>query len=463
MDLCRLSNSAEKQTPPVAEDVYGQAALADWRRRAVDVFSITAVVLYLPSFVLWLIGLGPPRTLPVVMLVFPAYGLTIAAAVFRRVDSPYRVWAILCPGYLLALIGPLVVPPGPYLRILPVVLPILALVLVGIRSGRVAAFLSIPVILLVPLVRAVPDLARVFPIPPQSPSVSAPLLLTQAFSLIAMVVGQVFLLERFHLFLIRALTAQRHATDEMEREAAQRAEAHEVLAREMAERQRLEQEITRIGDEERRRLGNDIHDGVCQELTGALLHCQVLGRRLEKTEILRPDDLNTLSSLLEKAIDEAHAVAKGLCPLEPDPEALARALRSLTKRTQESSSIHCEFVTAGDICVNNTTKAQELFRIAQEALSNAARHSQATRIVVELGGQDGELVLRVRDNGIGLSREIPTGRMGLRTMAYRAQTIGGELMVEPVAEGGTQLTCRVPADGPALPQNPRRTIEEILQ
>ncbi len=212
----------------------------------------------------------------------------------------------------------------------------------------------------------------------------------------------------------------------------------------MDERRRLEQEIARVGDDERRRLGLDVHDGVCQQLTGALLRCRALERRVEQGGPVARQDLRALYSLLQEAMDEAYAVARGLCPLDTDPEALESALRALTKRAKVATAVRCEFIADGDVRVYDPTAAQYLYRIAQEALSNASRHSRAKRIIVELQGSEGSLLLRIRDDGIGLSSDISSKGMGLRTMAYRARVLEGKFEVVNDPKGGAVVTCQVP-------------------
>jgi signal transduction histidine kinase len=259
----------------------------------------------------------------------------------------------------------------------------------------------------------------------------------QTAALAAFLAALIVLLGRFHRFMLDALAAQ-------EREAVERSAAQRKVESEMRERERLEREIAGIGDEERRRLGRELHDGVCQQVTAALLRCQALERRLERGGTLSGKDFETPSTLLAESIDEAHNVARGLCPLEPDPEALAPALRALAKRIQEISAVRCEFLATGDVRVPDPAMAQHLYRIAQEALSNAVRHAHANRITVELRGSDGELTLQVEDDGVGLPAALPAGGMGLRTMAYRAQVLDGHLTVAPALGGGTRVTCRVP-------------------
>jgi signal transduction histidine kinase len=155
-------------------------------------------------------------------------------------------------------------------------------------------------------------------------------------------------------------------------------------------------------------------------------------------------ELGALSSLLGEAINEARAVAQGLCPLEPSPDALAQALRALARRTHSLSGVPCEFIAAGDVRVEDSAAAQHLYRIAQEALSNAVRHAHASRIAIDLRGSEDGLVLRVEDNGVGFAGTVRPSGMGLRTMAYRARILEGEFKIEAAPGGGTLISCRVP-------------------
>jgi signal transduction histidine kinase len=246
----------------------------------------------------------------------------------------------------------------------------------------------------------------------------------------AMMTTAIVVVERSQEFLGRALGDQR-------RVAAQ-------LGREMEERRRLEREIAGIGDDDRRRLGQEVHDGVCQELTGALLRCQALDRRVQQGGAANHSDLATLTRLLEEALNDAHAVARGLWPLDPDPGALAPALRSLVRRMAAQTGVSCEFRPFGDVRVCRPEVAQHLYRIAQEALSNAARHAQASHIMLDLVGCDDRLLLRVEDDGVGMPDDGARPGMGLRTMSYRARIMDGELTVERLGERGTRVACNVP-------------------
>jgi signal transduction histidine kinase len=295
-----------------------------------------------------------------------------------------------------------------------------------------------------PFVRELPDVAHALAIDRAEPLPAAGILWFQVAIVAAFLISLMLLLERFHRFLLDALAAQCRATLDLRREAEERSVAQREKEREMHERQRLEREIAGITDGERRRLGHELHDGVCQQLAAALLRCQALERRLERGATLSGSDVAPLSSLLAQSMDEARNVALGLCPLEPHADALAPALRMLTMRMRETTAAQCEFLSAGNVRISDPEKAQHLYRIAQEALSNAARHAHAHRIAVELSGSELDLVLQVEDDGVGLPRELPGTGMGLRTMAYRAEILSAELTVAAAAGGGTRVVCRLP-------------------
>ncbi len=288
-----------------------------------------------------------------------------------------------------------------------------------------------------PLLRGQPGVIHLLGIYPAQEAELPRLVWFPAIVEAAFLFALMVLLSRFHRFLEGAL-AQRNA-------------AHRKMEDEMTERQRLEREIASVGDRERRRLGHELHDGVCQQFTAALLHSQVLRRRVQSDEALSDGDFQPLSSLLSDGIGEARNIARGLCPLDPDPESLAPALRSLTKHIQQMGTVRSGFITGGDVRVPDPAMAQHLYRIAQEALSNAVRHAHASRIALELRRTDRELILLVEDDGAGLPQELPAGGMGLHTMAYRARIVGGELTVARAPSGGTRITCRmpVPAEAPA--------------
>jgi signal transduction histidine kinase len=422
------------------ESAAVDAALDAWRHKASDILLAVVAVAHLPVIVLGVLGHAPlmgwlPKAVGVVV-----YFVVAAAALFRRVEYRRRVWASLVALYPALLIASLVSPHGPYAQIGVVTMPIYALVLLGSPAARIAIVASTAIIVSAPLLREQPGVVPLLGINLAQEAAPPGLVWFRAAVKAATLFALMILLDRFHRLLLDALT--------------QRIAAQRKMADEMRERQRLEREIAGIGDEERRHLGQELHDGVCQQVTAALLRCQALERRLERGGALAGSDFAPLSALLTETIDDAHNVARGLCPLEPDPDALAPALRALTKRMQEMASVRCEFLASGGVRVADPDAAQHLYRIAQEALSNAVRHAHANRIAVELRGCDGQLMLQIDDNGAGLPKELPAGGMGLRTMAYRAQIMNGKLTIGPGPDGGTRVWCRVPHPAEALAAGP---------
>lgn len=405
-------------------------ALLAWRRKATDVLLIAAATVHLPLVVLAMLGRAGPLPQVEKDIGFAAYVLTAAAALMRRVDYKTRLWVFFLAGYAAIAVTNLASANGPYAQVGLVTLPILVLVLRGAPAAKAAVVTSVTILVAAPLIRGLPGVALRLTVDPTQPSNAHGVDWFRAGVMAAFLFAMMILLDRFHGLLLETLT---------ERIAAQRKMKHE-----MDERQHLERAIASVSDGERRRLGHELHDGACQQFTAALLHCQVLRRRLQSGELLLDDDFQALSSLLGEGIGEARNIARGLCPLDPDPEALAPALRVLTKRIHEMGTARCEFITAGDVRVADPAMAQHLYRIGQEALSNAIRHAHAGRIAVELRGCDGELNLVVEDDGTGLPPELPTGGLGLQTMAYRARMMDGDLTVSPGSGGGTRVTCRVP-------------------
>jgi signal transduction histidine kinase len=431
-----------------------EVALAEWRRKAADALIAASVVVYLPAIILMVAGQGPLIPWPVRATMLAAYAAIALCAVLRGHDYRIRAWVFLIGGYVAAVVGIVAVPQGPFVRALPVVLPMITMVLFGPRVGRAATVAAVGVILLAPLLHNVSALAGIItPVPVDAPTPPG-IMWTQSAVLTGLLVAPMLLLDRFHGFLLQSLAG-------LEQEAAGRRDAYRSLEGEMAERKRLEREVARVGDEERRHLGHEIHDGVCQQLTGALLRSEAMARRVERGETPTPGEFSALSSLLEETIDEAHGVAKGLCPLGADAGALETALRALVRRTAETSGIACSIEVAGDVTVTDAVTAQHLYRIAQEAVSNAMRHAHAGRIAVALRGDADELLLEVEDDGDGLPERNSAEGMGLRTMAYRAGLLEGEFAIMTGRAGGTRVFCRAPRSGLVGPEKGPQETEEV--
>ncbi len=221
-----------------------------------------------------------------------------------------------------------------------------------------------------------------------------------------------------------------------------------ALEEEIAERVRLEREIVNVAENERRCLGHDLHDGLCQQLTAARLRCFAMEGTPAGSEQAKTD-LAALSGLLEESVNVAYDLARGLWPVEHEGQGTSALLQEYCQRMAASHgvAIVVRETRACQICGNDDLI--QLCRIAQEAVSNAVKHSRATRIEVSLdcASSFGTVSLRVRDDGIGreaASAVASPGGLGMRIMAHRARAIGGELQVVDVAGGGTEVRCKMP-------------------
>jgi PAS domain S-box-containing protein len=212
------------------------------------------------------------------------------------------------------------------------------------------------------------------------------------------------------------------------------------------DRERLQKELLENSENERFRIGRDLHDGLCQELCGIRLFVDRI-INLVPTEPDGPDISNRLiqvRDLLQRSLVETRNIARGLSPAI-DTNSLAPAISDLAMNAEQRSGIPCRFECCGTGLDFGDSIAIHLYRIAQEAIGNAIRHSGAKNLTVRLFTEGAETILEVADDGTGLG--IHGGRnlgMGLRSMAYRADVIGGRLEIASEKSGGTRVICRLP-------------------
>jgi signal transduction histidine kinase len=215
------------------------------------------------------------------------------------------------------------------------------------------------------------------------------------------------------------------------------------IVRDITERKRLEREILEISDREQRHLGQDLHDDLCQHLAGIGLMSEVLEQKLATISETEAADARRIAERVQAAIEKTRRIARGLSPLEIESTDLAAALGGLAANTTEIFHVHCRFRGGNPLTIENAAVSTHLYRIAQEAISNAIRHGVADEILISLETSGNETVLSISDNGTGFdeSRKDPHG-MGLRIMKYRAGMIGGSLQVSPAQGGGAIVSCR---------------------
>jgi signal transduction histidine kinase len=238
-------------------------------------------------------------------------------------------------------------------------------------------------------------------------------------------------------FLLHNLRTLLRDLDERVRERTR------ALRREMAERQRLDQEIAEIADRERLLLGQELHDGLCQHLTGTALTAQTLRQRLAARGAVEVGQADQVVRYLEAGIDMSRNLARGLFSPELESDGLMVALHGLAENMTERSGIPCTFDSDGIITVSDANVATQLHRIAQEATTNAIKHSRARQIDIRLEESETELRLAVSDDGIGLPKTRDGKGLGLRLMRHGAELIGAEFRVEGNEGGGTTVLCKV--------------------
>ena len=217
------------------------------------------------------------------------------------------------------------------------------------------------------------------------------------------------------------------------------------IAEDTTDRHRLEREILEISDREQARIGQDLHDGLCQQLVSLGFDNNSLEQQLAAQARPEIAAAQKMGKVLDDVIAEARALARGLFPVQLEADGLSLALRQLAAGVCARARVHCRVDCPQPVLVGDNTMATHLYRIAQEAVNNAVKHSRAGSILIELKTNQNRIELKVSDNGIGIpvSRH-PTGGMGLHIMNYRAQAIGGTLNIERAPRHGTIVFCSAP-------------------
>lgn len=244
----------------------------------------------------------------------------------------------------------------------------------------------------------------------------------------------------------------------LERDAAGRAERLVGFIIEIADPHSLEREIIEIANREQQRIGSDLHDGLGQDLTGIALMLRGIGAQLHEEGSAACLDIEDVISLVNAAIESTRALARGLSPVSAERDGLTAALQALAARATERYGIPVTFEAhVSQPLPNDETAATHVYRIAQEALTNAMRHSEATEVRIALTASRGELQLEVTDNGQGFpttagldaATSFGSNGLGLKIMRYRAQMLGGNLAVGANAAGGASVRCSCPLGTPS--------------
>jgi signal transduction histidine kinase len=247
----------------------------------------------------------------------------------------------------------------------------------------------------------------------------------------------------FYLVVVGLLATLRNFQRELEARVRQRTAD---LTREIEERTRLQAELLETVEQEQRRIGRDLHDSLCQHLTGTALAGHALGQKLAEKSVSETAEATRLVELIEDAIELTRRLARGLHPVEMQAGSLADNFQELAATISERFKVSCRFECPQAVSLPDSAVATHLFRIAQEAVSNAIRHGKARHVNICLDSDDDETVLTITDDGGGLPENAREGNgMGLRIMAYRADMIGATFHLERLPTNGTRVTCSRPA------------------
>ena len=246
----------------------------------------------------------------------------------------------------------------------------------------------------------------------------------------------------FYSIVVWLLSTLRSFHRELEDTVHQRTQA---LTQEMAERQRLEEEILRVSERERRSIGHDLHDNLCQHLTGTALAGQVLGERLAAKSLPEAADAEKVVGLVEEGITLARNLARGLYPVDVEAGGLMDAFQDLAASVTKVGRARCVFECDAPVLIRDDAAATHLYRIAQEAVRNALQHGKPKRVGITLAERGGLVTLTVEDDGVGVPENAAkSDGLGVRIMAHRAAMIGGAFAIEPGPTGGTIVTCLIP-------------------
>ena len=217
------------------------------------------------------------------------------------------------------------------------------------------------------------------------------------------------------------------------------------FVRDITERKRLEKEILEISEREQRRIGQDLHDGLCQQLAGIEMLSQVLAKKLAAKSQDGVARATEIAKAVRETISQTRLLARGLSPVTLESEGLMSALTELALNTEKMFRVRCIFDCPEVVKFNDHAASTHLFRIVQEAVSNAIKHGHAKKITIELNADTSHLCLRVSDNGRGFPQQFSrSSGMGLGIMQSRSGMFGGTVSFERQPDGGTCVRITAP-------------------
>jgi len=215
-----------------------------------------------------------------------------------------------------------------------------------------------------------------------------------------------------------------------------------VVYTDLSARKLMERHVAEISDREQCRLGQDLHDTLCQHLVSVAFATELLRQKLESYKLSEASQAEAIVEMIHQGISQARHLARGLYPVRLEIEGLASALEELAETTQARNNVSCQFSCEEQVLIHDPVAGNNLYRIAQEAVNNALKHGHCKNISIGLGAVDEEVILTVKDDGVGFPEGLASSAgMGLHIMNYRARMIRASLDIRPGAGGGTIVLC----------------------
>ena len=213
----------------------------------------------------------------------------------------------------------------------------------------------------------------------------------------------------------------------------------------ITEREQLERALLNISAREQRRIGQDLHDGLGQHLTGIAFMAKVHEEKLAKANMADAADAAKIVRLVNEAVHKTRELARGLLPVMSDAQGLMSALQLWANEVEDIFGVSCKFECETAVLIDDNAIATHLYHIAQEAVNNGLKHGRARNILLQLSAENGHGTLLIADDGEGISEDRPnTQGMGLHIMGYRSAMIGGRLEVSRNGMRGTSVSCVFP-------------------
>ncbi|HEY3915972.1 MAG TPA: PAS domain S-box protein [Verrucomicrobiae bacterium] len=247
----------------------------------------------------------------------------------------------------------------------------------------------------------------------------------------------------------QAEDALRRSHEELEHRVLERtadlSAANDQLQAALAERRRLEHELLEITDKERRRIGLDLHDDLGQKLTGIALMSKGLATRLARHGIAESEDALRIQCLIQETMNQTRELSHDLVTLDVPEKDLVSAMEDLVRHLQKTFEISCNLVCTTPIPQLEANTVTQLYKITQEAVTNAIKHGKSKEVEIRLRNGDGVLTLSIRNAGLPFPAVVDgNAGIGLRIMSYRAHLIGATFEVKPGEQEGAVVTCKLP-------------------